>query len=129
MRQFRVGDKVRWYSTDNRPLWNFDHIRGKGSNGHWEVGIVDMRSANHTFRVAGWLWPQPDDPRARYGEPGYLELVEAAPESRPFIVETLSGNVSIRDRDTEIEALVKKLFEACRAELEALCKKLNEGTQ
>jgi hypothetical protein len=125
MRKFKVGDKVRWYTVDGSPLWNTAIIqKTPGGKGRWVEDRVSQ-IARSTFRAGGWWWPQPDDEYARYGEPGYLELVEAASEPRYRIVSL--------ERPRRLEIFREGSWhtetsfpESCRTELEALCKKLNE---
>jgi len=122
-RKFKAGDKVRWYTVDGEPLWSFDAIYGKGDDGHWEEGIVSMPN-DYVFLVGDWWWPQPDDSRSRYGEPGYLELVEAVPEKMFRVVDTLDArSIYIEDGECTALSAFPKFY---RPELEALCKKLNE---
>jgi len=131
-RKFKVGDKVRWYVVGGEPLWNFADIRSMGDDGHWVEGIVDQSRDDGTFLVSGrcgygWWWPQPGLDSSRYGEPGYLELVEAIPEKMFRVVDTLDAR-SIYIEDGECTAL--SVFpEFYRPELEALCEKMNKGNQ
>jgi hypothetical protein len=131
MRSFKVGDKVRWYQRNGRPMWNVDTIRAGQEiplgKGRWVEDRVSQISGS-TFKAGGWWWPQPGDPQSCYGEPGYLELVEAAPEPKYHIEEIVSGTVPVScfyliDDCGNVVVLVPG---SCRAELEALCKKLNE---
>jgi hypothetical protein len=127
MRKFQVGDKVKWYAIDDCPMWDFNHLYSSSvKKGEWVEGTVTRVDADDTFFVDGWRWPQPDHCRALYGEPGYLELVEAVKGPR-YIIVTLE-----RPRRLEIfregSWHTKTSFpEVCRPELEALCAKLNKG--
>jgi len=131
-RKFKAGDKVRWYVVGGEPLWNFANIRSMGDDGHWVEGIVDQSRGDGTFLVAGrggggWWWPQPGLDSSRYGEPGYLELVEAVKEPRYRVKNTFDDR-SIRILDDD--CAVRSVFPvSCRPELEALCAKLNEENQ
>jgi ribosomal protein L21E len=86
MRKFEVGDKVRFAVDDHGyPVWNHDE-RYEDQTGiasgvviradEWEGGsvflVVSLRRHDKTVL---WQWPQPGEPDARYGEPGYLELM------------------------------------------------------
>jgi hypothetical protein len=129
MRKFQVGDKVRWYEIDGRPLWNFDTIEevcADSGRGRWIEGIVTSVT-DAAFDVSSvWRWPQPDHSRALYGEPGYLELVEAVPEPRFVVREDDLCHLYVAD--LELSLLASSSFpESCRPELEALCSKLNKG--
>jgi hypothetical protein len=122
MRKFKVGDKVRWYEVDGRPLWNTVIIqKTPGGKGRWVEGRVSQISRS-TFRAGGWWWPQPDWEHACYGEPGYLELVEAAPEPRFRICADFAGDLSVAIDDLEVVSFPP----SCRPELEAICAKMNE---
>lgn len=92
MRKFRVGDRVR-FELDGEfpewPRWNY-RIDGEPS-GKWKEDTVRQvdDGRNHFYLSMPYSWPQPDHPFARYGAPGYLELVEAVEDqgSRPQWVE------------------------------------------
>jgi len=78
MRKFRVGDRVRWgVNKDGEPVWDGVERIHVHTDGH-VVGTVDaVDSGAELFRADMWWWPQPSNMYARYGEPGYLELVRA----------------------------------------------------
>jgi hypothetical protein len=125
-RKFRVGDKVRWYEVGGKPLWNADAIETRGGVGRWVEGKVSQ-SYDTTILVDGQWWPQPDHCRALYGEPGYLELVEAVKEPR-YRVAYAPETYSVYIETGEFSVL--SLFpERCWFEIEALCAKLNEENQ
>jgi len=125
MRKFKVGDKVRWYTVDGSPLWNTVIIqKTPGGKGRWVEDRVSQISRS-TFKAGGWWWPQPDIEHARYGEPGYLELVEAAPEPA-FSIRKVEGLNFLRIFYKDRCSPQCTFPESCRAELESLCKKLNE---
>jgi len=126
MRQFRVGDKVKWYQSGFTPLWSFEFITSTGGSGCWMNGVVTSVADDDTFAVGRWRWPQPGHTLARYDEPGYLELVEAVLTPKFKMTETICGELLLREADSP-EAL-SHFPESCRAELEALCEKLNNGT-
>jgi hypothetical protein len=124
-RKFRVGDRVRWYVVGDEPLWNFANIRSMGDDGHWVEGIVDRLCDDGTFTVAGWWWPQPGHHKACYGEPGYLELIEAAKEPRARVKNTFDDrSIYISDDDFAVRSIFPV---SCRSELESICTKLNNG--
>lgn len=78
-RSFKVGDTVRFeMGEDGFPRWN--HNEDRGGPGKWVTAtVVEVNDLAFlvSWRGYGWVWPQPGQPDARYGEPGYLELVEA----------------------------------------------------
>jgi len=122
-RKFKVGDKVRWYEIECRPLWNCNGTKTlMHGPSKWVEGVVTSTTDAVVCVSGGWLWPQPDRSDARYGEPGYLELVEAAPEPRYRVVGAPAAcSVYIEDGSVWLS-----LFpESCRAELEAICERLN----
>jgi len=128
MRKFQVGDRVRWYANiEGDPVWNF-HIASFGA-GRWEEGFVSrVHEDTDEFCVDGdWEWPQPGHTKACYGEPGYLELVEVAPEYRFQVHSHSCGRLFVWNA----LGITRSCFpEACRPELESICAKLNkkEGT-
>jgi len=129
-RKFKAGDKVRWYVVGGEPLWNFANIRSMGDDGHWVEGIVDQSRDDGTFLVSGrcgdgWWWPQPGLDSSRYGEPGYLELVEAVKESRFWVRDDGFTAYLMDNQGTFLFALPN----TCRPELESICTKLNEENQ
>jgi len=129
MRQFRVGDKVKWYQSGFTPLWSFEFITSTGGSGCWMNGVVTSVADDDTFAVGRWRWPQPGHTLARYGEPGYLELVETVKEPRFVVREDDLGHLYVAD--LELGLMAASAFpEACRPELESICAKLNkkEGT-
>jgi hypothetical protein len=124
MRKFQVGDKVKWYEIDDCPMWDFNELYARVKKGEWAEGFVTRVDADNTFLVDGWQWPQPGHELARYGVPGYLELVEAIPEKMFRVVDTLDAR-SIYIEDGECVAL--SVFpESCRPEIQAICTKLNK---
>jgi hypothetical protein len=126
-RQFRVGDRVRWYQIDDTPLWNFDSVWSIGRGGYWAESIVTKTDHKTKKFVVdnGWNWPQPGHEQARYGEPGYLELVEAVKDPRFRVVDTV-WDVGVCIVDTsQPEGSRTILPPSCRPELEAICEKLN----
>jgi hypothetical protein len=130
MREFQIGDKVRWYEVDGRPMWNFDEVEAHvGGSGCWVEGIVRrVYVRDNEFSIGLYMWPQPGHYQARYGEPGYLELVEEAREPKYRVEEAGCGDNPVTyfyiadDHGAEIRCF----HESCRAELEALCAKMNE---
>lgn len=85
MRQFKVGDKVRFGVDENGdPVWAFNIKLCEHTN--YAMGTVgDMDTYGAYFLVfweddlghgCAWSWPQPITDLAHYGEPGYLELIE-----------------------------------------------------
>jgi len=128
MRQFRVGDKVKWYEIDDCPMWDFKELYARVKKGEWAEGFVTRVDADNTFLVDGWRWPQPKHELARYGVPGYLELVEAAPEPRFEVREDDLGHLYVAN--LELNWLTTSAFpESCRPELKAICEKLNKGEE
>jgi len=126
MRKFKVGDRVRWYEVGDMPLWGSDFIQTSGGSGHWVEGKVSQ-SYDTTLLVDGWWWwPQPGHEQARYGEPGYLELVEAVKEPQ-FSIRTVEGLDRLRIFYKDACKPETGFPEYCRPELEAICKKMNDG--
>lgn len=87
MRKFKVGDRVKFEGgKDGYPRWNYDTDWG-GDGVFYVQTVIDVADTDNLFCVRkhvcnrdDWWWPQPDRPDARYGAPGYLELVEAVEE-------------------------------------------------
>jgi hypothetical protein len=126
MREFKVGDKVRWYEILGRPLWDFSETRMLLGSGKWVDGVI-ISAIGVVFDVSGysgiWRWPQPDHCRALYGEPGYLELVEAVKEPRFDVRENIQGDLYVADLGSGLPTFPV----SCRHELESICAKLNKG--
>jgi len=127
MRKFKIGDRVRWYEIDGRPLWNFDTIEevcSDSGRGRWIEGVVTS-ATDAVFDADGsWEWPQPAHCRSMYGELGYLELVEAAPEPEFEVRRVPKDGCWYVGR---IGGGAVMLFPGrCINELEAVCKKLNK---
>ena len=87
MRKFRVGDRVRWENrADGDPRWSFRIDCGRETATCIVMSGVVIEVNPYTFTVRAdddqkWLWPQPDQPNARYGAQGYLELVAAVEDT------------------------------------------------
>jgi hypothetical protein len=132
MRKFQVGDKVKWYEIDDCPMWDFKELYARVKKGEWAEGFVTRVDADNTFLVDGWRWPQPGHELACYGVPGYLELVEAAPEPKlQFQVrKAWNGKLLIWNKDScscSSESSESSFPKNCHSAVEALCAKLNEA--
>jgi len=126
MREFKVGDKVKWYEFGDKPLWDFDRPNFVSGPGKWVEGVVTS-ATDAVFDADGsWEWPQPAHCRSMYGEPGYLELVEAVPEPQ-FSIRTVEGLDRLRIFYKDACKPETGFPEYCRPELEAICKKMNDG--
>jgi hypothetical protein len=130
MREFKVGDKVRWYEISGQPLWDFGETRMLPGPGKWVEGVVTLVT-DAVFDVPShsgiWRWPQPDHCRALYGEPGYLELVDAVKEPRFAVID--EGDAGLYIDDSQVADEVCRFPESCLQELELICAKLNEENQ
>jgi hypothetical protein len=123
MRKFQVGDRVRWYEVGGHSLWSFNWMEAIGDKGYWTEGYVTSADPN-MFAVDGCqIWPQPDHESARYGEPGYLELVEVVSKPRCRVVQNPPTGLYHVVDDYGVNSLFP---ESCLPELEALCVKLNK---
>jgi len=128
MREFKVKDKVKWYEFGDKPLWDFDRPNFVSGPGKWVDGVVTS-ATDAVFDVCGCSgvlrWPQPAHCRSMYGEPGYLELVEAVPEPQFEVRRVPKDGCWYVGR---IGGGAVMLFPGrCINELEAVCKKLNKG--
>jgi hypothetical protein len=126
MRKFQVGDKVKWYEIDDCPMFDFRSLYTRVKKGEWAEGFVTRVDADNTFLVGGWRWPQPGHKLALYGVPGYLELVEAAPEPR-FEIRKVEGLDRLRIFYKDACRPETGFPESCRPELESICAKMDKG--